>query len=297
MRFLFLMDPPERLNPAGDTTLATIEEAARRGHAGVRAEISALEIIGGELLCGREPVAGFDAVFQRKDPPFDAEYVFSTLLLERVRGKTLLVNDPRGLRDANEKLFIFEFPGLYPETVVTRDARTLREQLDRFGGEMIVKPLDGNGGRGVFHLTPGDRNVHSIFETLLEGRKWVMAQRYLPAVREGDKRILIVAGEPIAALLRVPAPDETRANLHVGGRAEAVALSARDREICAALAPRLERDGLVFVGIDVIGEYLTEINVTSPTGVREIERLGGPKVHAVLLDWVERSAGVPRRSD
>lgn len=281
------MDPPERLNPAGDTTLAIIEEAERRGHECVRADIAALEIRD-DLYCAGRRVADFDAVFQRKDPPFDREYFFSTLLLERVRGRTLFINDPRGLRDANEKLFIFEFPGLFPETIVSRDPKTLREFLDAHGGEGIVKPLDGKGGEGVFHIRPGDRNTNAIFEALLAGRRWIMAQRYLPSVRQGDKRILLVDGEPVGAVLRVPGEDETRANLHVGGRAALAPLSTRDREICRALAPRLRADGLVFVGIDVIGEHLTEINVTSPTGVREIERLEGIRVHAVLLDWVER---------
>jgi glutathione synthase len=296
MRLLFIMDPPERLHPAGDTTLAFIEEAERRGHTCVRVLMSALRLEGGGVLAGDEPLARFDAVLHRKDPPFDNEYYFSTLLLERARGHTLLVNDPRGLRDANEKLYIFHFEDVIAPTVVERHVLRLRRFFEAHG-EIVVKPLDGNGGRGVFHIRHPDRNANALFEMMTgEGRLWVMAQRYLPAAREGDQRILLVDGEVIGAVLRVPREDETRGNLHVGGTAVATTLTDADRRICARIAPRLRADGLYFVGIDVIGGLLTEVNVTSPTGVREVERLTGERPQARFLDWLERAAAErPRR--
>jgi glutathione synthase len=225
----------------------------------------------------------------RKDPPFDQDYYFQTLILEQARGKTVLVNDPRGLREANEKLYIFNFPSLIPPTRVTRSIVRLRDFLEQQGGQMIVKPLDQCGGGGVFHVRADDRNANSILEMVSDNEgTLVMAQAYLPAVRQGDKRILLLDGEPIGAVLRVPREDETRSNLHVGGRAQKSALDARDREICAALAPKLKADGLHFVGLDVIGGMLTEINVTSPTGMQEIDRLDGVKLEAQVIDWLER---------
>jgi len=205
------------------------------------------------------------------------------------------VNDPRGLREANEKLYIFGFPQLIAPTRVTRSIDGLKRALAHFGGQMVVKPLDGCGGSGVFHVQAADRNTPSILETVSAGgTKLVMAQKYLPEARTGDKRILILDGEPIGAVLRVPREDDVRGNLHVGGQARATELDARDHEICRTLAQRLRADGLAFVGIDVIGGYLTEVNVTSPTGIREIDRLTGDRIEARVVDWLERATAYSR---
>jgi glutathione synthase len=295
MRVLVVMDGPARIHPETDTTVVIIDEARRRGHAVDTCQPDALALDGGDVIArvGEEavPLASYAVVLMRKDPPFDLDYYFSTLLLERARGKTLLVNDPRGLREANEKLYIFNFPSLIAPTRVMRTVGELKRALADFGGEMIVKPLDGCGGSGVFHVRTDDRNTNSILETVsCDGCKLVMAQRYLPEAREGDKRILLLDGEPIGAVLRVPRADETRGNLHVGGTATKTTLTPRDLEICATLAPRLRADGLYLVGLDVIGGWLTEVNVTSPTGVQEIDRLEGARLEARIVDWLERRA-------
>src|SRR5262245_30998993 len=298
MRLLVVMDDPACINPRTDTTLVLMEEARRCGHAVDVSLVDALSLDRGEAFTSaaapveeaarerrppcvlgtpeRRALGEYDAVLMRKDPPFDLPFYFATHILERARGKTLLMNDPRGLREANEKLYIFNFPSLIVPTVVTRSIAEMRRFLAAEGGQMIVKPLHAAGGTGVFHVRAQDRNTNVILEvTSDEGRRLVMAQRYIPEVREGDKRILLLDGEPLGAVLRVPRDDETRANLHVGGRAVHTELSARDREICAAVGARLRADGLFFVGIDVIGGWLTEVNVTSPTGIQEIDRLDG----------------------
>jgi glutathione synthase len=239
----------------------------------------------------REPLAAFQAVLMRKDPPFDIDYFTSTLLLDRARAKTLIVNDPPALRSYNEKLAIFEFPSLIAPTFVTRSTARLRELLEQLGGEMIVKPLDGAGGAGVFHVRREDRNTPVILETLTGGeRRPVMAQQYLPAAREGDKRILLLDGEHLGSVLRVPRADENRGNLHVGGAAVRSPLSARERQICDEVGAFCKKVGLYFVGIDVIGGLLTEVNITSPTGVQEANRLeghtGAARLEARFVDWL-----------
>jgi len=310
MRVLVVMDPIERINPEGDTTLVLVEEMHRRGHSVEICGAGDLELERGEAAAVVSSVTGvdrneypcikleggqwrplgeYDALLMRKDPPFDQAYYFYTLILEQARGKTVLINDPRGLREANEKLYIFNFPSLIPPTRVTRSMVRLRDFLEQQGGQMIVKPLDLCGGGGVFHVRAEDRNTASILETVsCNETKLVMAQAYLPKVREGDKRILLLDGEPIGAVLRVPREDETRSNLHVGGRAAQAELDARDKEIVATIAPKLRADGLYFVGIDVIGGMLTEVNVTSPTGIQEIDRLEGVKLEARVIDWLEK---------
>lgn len=311
LQILVVMDPIEGINPEGDTTLVLVEEMHRRGH---RVEICTaddLELERGEAAAVVSLVTGidrtgfpciqlegaqwrklgdYDALWMRKDPPFDQEYYFYTLILEQARGgKTLLINDPRGLREANEKLYIFNFPSLIPPTRVTRSIVRLRDFLEQNGGQMIVKPLDQCGGGGVFHVRSDDRNTNAILESVsCNQTQLVMAQSYIPAVRQGDKRILLLDGDPIGAVLRVPREDETRSNLHAGGRAAKTELDARDREICSTIKPKLLADGLYFVGIDVIGGMLTEVNVTSPTGVQEIDRLEGVKLEARVIDWLER---------
>jgi len=243
------------------------------------------------------PLTWFDAIFMRKDPPFDLPYYFATQVLGLVDPRTTFVlNDPRGLREANEKLYALRFPDLIPESLVSADPAHLKAFMDDLGGEMIVKPLDGCGGAGVFHVHRGDRNLNAILElSTLNGTRLVMAQRYLAAAREGDKRLILLAGEPLGAVLRVPREDEHRGNIHVGARVERARVDACDREICRRMAPRLEADGLYFVGLDVIGGLVTEVNVTSPTGVQEIDRLDGVCLEARVLDFVEaRTATLDR---
>lgn len=316
LRIGFVMDPLPRIAIDKDTTFVFMLEAQSRGHAihfldandldllggvpeGVAYPVEVRRSIGDHFTLGppkRERLDALDVLFLRKDPPFDIGFFFDTHLVSLVdRARTLVVNDPRGLREANEKLYALHFPDLIPESLVASDIRRLKEFLDQLGGEMIIKPLDGCGGAGVFHLRQGDRNLNSILEfATAESRRRVMAQRYIPEVRTGDKRIILVDGEPQGAVLREPSESEHRSNLHVGGQARATELTPRDLEICRAVAPRLKKDGLVFVGLDVIGNYLTEVNVTSPTGVQEINALSGTHIEGVMIDWIERHAPAPR---
>jgi glutathione synthase len=228
-----------------------------------------------------------DVVFQRKDPPVDVEYATATQMLALCR-RALVLNRPEGILAANEKLYTLHFHDLMPETLVAREIPRFVDFLARLGGEMIVKPLHGKGGEGIFHVRHDDRNLFSILEQVTGfGARWAMAQRYLPEIRQGDKRILLVDGEPLGALLRVPAEGETRANLHVGGKAVKAALDEADRRIVERVAPWLRRDGLFFVGLDVIGGRLTEINVTSPTGIQEMNALDGVRHEERILERVE----------
>jgi glutathione synthase len=309
MRHLFVVDPIASFHVATDTTLAFMREAARRGHEVWASEVRELRIDPGSVPVASalrldvretpdwyeprerviEPLGAFDVVWMRKDPPFDLNYFFATHLLELVPPSTLVVNEPRALRDVSEKLFVLRFPELTPETLVSRSIEDLLAFRERLGGEMIVKPLDACGGEGVFHLSPDDRNVRTILELgTAHGTRYQIAQRYLPEIREGDKRVIVVEGEPVGAVLRVPLHYESRANLHVGGSARKAPITDRDREICARIGPELRRQGVVFAGIDVIGGWLTEVNVTSPTGVREIDALDGVVLEAAVMDAVER---------
>jgi glutathione synthase len=234
-------------------------------------------------------LADFDAVLMRKDPPVDVSYLHATWILDHARGKTLLVNDPRGLRELNEHLAVLQFPKLTPPTIVTRSAERLREFQAQQGGAIVVKPVDGYGGLGIFLVRDGDPNTSSILETSTgAGTRWTLAQKYLPEAVAGDKRIILADGEPVGAVLRVPASAEARGNLHVGGKAVKTTIDARDAEIIAAVAPWLRAHGQVFVGLDVIGGMLTEINITSPTGVRHATRLDGVNVAGRVLDCFER---------
>jgi glutathione synthase len=312
LRIGFLMDPLSYISIDKDTTFVFMLEAQQREHEVFFIEPRDLALRGATPLAvihpvsvrrkqgdhftlgekQRERVDWLDVLFLRKDPPFDINFFFDTHVASLVDARrTLVINHPRGLREANEKLYALHFPGVIPESLVASDMRHLKEFLAEMGGEMIVKPLDGCGGAGVFHVHRGDRNLNSILEFATnDGRRRVMAQRYLPEVRVGDKRIILIDGEPQGAVLRVPSDEETRSNLHVGGAAAHSELSPRDLEICAAVGPRLRQDGLVFVGLDVIGDYLTEVNVTSPTGVQEINALSGTRIEAKMIDWVERNA-------
>ena len=307
MRHLFILDPLDALDVSADTSTAFIQEGWRRGHRVDACGVTDLGQRNGdpfvdsvEIVAGmkggawyssshrrRDQLSAYDAVWMRKDPPLDDAYLFATMLMSRATGP-VMVNDPASLRDQNEKLFALEFPDLCPTTLVSRGVEELLAFRDELGGQMIVKPLDGNGGRGVFHVTADDRNARSIVEAgTAGGRRLLLAQRYVPAVRDGDKRIILIDGYPAGAVLRVPADDESRANLHVGARAERVGLTTRDEEICARIGPRLRQLGVIFAGIDVLGDFLTEINITSPTGLREIEQLDGVGLEAEVMDVVE----------
>jgi glutathione synthase len=319
MRFAFVMDPIERILPDKDTTFVFMLESGARGHEvyylGVddmwlqravpharvrRASVMRPAAAGDrhhQLFDERETrLDWFDAVFMRKDPPFDMAFFFATHLLGLIDPqRTLVINDPRGLRDANEKLYALNFPDVIPPSLVTSNMPRLKQFLAELGGEMIVKPLDGAGGAGVFHLHQGDRNLNAILESATDyGRRPIMAQRYLAEIRQGDKRIIVLDGKPLGAVLRVPREDETRGNIHVGGSTVKTPITARDREICARLAPRLRADGLCFVGLDVIGDWLTEVNVTSPTGIQEINALDGVVLEAKVIDFVEQRVAALR---
>jgi glutathione synthase len=311
MRLLYVMDPMTGVSCDKDTTFAFQRAAQSLGHVNLHCEVRDVFVDGGIVGARVRPVEVRDepyapaqhyrfgppedirlqdvaCVFIRKDPPFDAAYMYLTLLLERVRGQTLLMNDPRGLRDANEKLYALHFPEHMPRTLVTTDADRIFAFQQAVGGTAVIKPLDGAGGAGVMLLRTGDKNVRAIVETLtLEGRRLAMVQEYLPAVERGDKRILLLDGEILGAINRVPRADDLRSNIHVGGRVEPCEVTAAERDLVAALAPRLRADGLVFVGLDVIGGKLTEVNVTSPTGIQELSRHRGEDMAARVIKWVE----------
>jgi glutathione synthase len=303
------MDPIASINPAGDSTFAMMLEAQARGHKidyyvpqtlGLRdnvvsAEVAPITVFDkpkGEHFAlgafGRADLSTYDVVLMRQDPPFDMNYITISHILERLHPKTFVVNPPAAVRNAPEKILVTEFPQLMPPTLVTRD-RALIHAFRREHGNIILKPLYGNGGAGVFFLQEGDQNLASLIELFEQSfREPFMVQKYLPDVRKGDKRIIIIDGEPAGAINRVPAEGEARSNMHVGGRPEIIDLTPRDREICATIGPALKERDMIFVGIDVIGDYLTEINVTSPTGIREIKRFGGPDIAVLIWDAIEK---------
>ena len=308
-KFAFVMDPLESVLPDKDTTFVFMLEALARGHQIFFVGLKDLFSRGHQGLArarrcevmramphfrylddgAQYPLEHFDAIFMRKDPPADANYLYATMLLSLAdTRRTFVMNSPVGLREANEKLYALNFPGAIPPTLVTYEIARLKQFMEEQGGEMIVKPLDGHGGEGVFHAHARDRNLNAILETVtrFETRP-IMAQRYIPEVRNGDKRMIVVDGEPLGGTLRVPRADEHRGNIHVGGSCVKAAITPRDREICRMLRPRLQRDGLYFVGLDIIGDYVTEINVTSPTGVQEVDRLDEVNLEAKVIDFVE----------
>jgi glutathione synthase len=302
------MDPIGSIDIAKDTSFVLMLEGQARGHRLLYAELPDLSVDAGRAVARVRPITvrrevgrhfelgephtrvlddEVDVVLQRKDPPVDVDYVTATQILTLCR-RALVLNRPDTVIWANEKLYALQFPDLMPDTRVTRRIPELVDFLAKLGGEMIVKPLGGKGGEGVFHVRHDDRNLFSILETLTAfGSRWTMAQQYLPAIREGDKRILLLDGQPLGALLRVPAAGEVRANLHVGGTPARTGLDEHDRRIIERLRPRLLRDGLFFVGIDVIGGRLTEVNVTSPTGVQEVNALEGVRLEARILEALE----------
>ena len=310
-----IMDPIDKIDVDKDTTFVLMLEAQKRGHELYYMELADLFIRSG-VPAGRfrrvsvaravphyrfgkedtQPLDWFDVVLMRKDPPFDLKFFFVTHLLSLVdKTRCLVVNDPLGLREANEKLFALNFPEVIPPTLVTSDMIRLKRFMGELGGEMIIKPLDGCGGSGVFYLHHKDRNTNALLEAATNnGRTYIMAQRYLPEIRKGDKRIIVLNGEPLGAVLRVPREDEHRGNIHVGGKCVKAEITARDREICRVLAPSLQGLGLYFVGLDVIGDYLTEVNVTSPTGIQEINALDGVQLETRIVDAIEKKASERR---
>jgi len=303
------MDPIDTINPLGDSSFALMLEAQARGHTLSYYTPSSLAQRGNTITARvhrvtvddkekglhftlddwhKTDLANFDVVLLRQDPPFDMNYITTTHMLERVHPKTLVVNHPAEVRNAPEKILVMQFPELMPETLITRDEQEIRAFRAEFG-DIVLKPLFGNGGAGVFRITPNDENLGSLLEMFEANfREPFMVQRYLPDVRQGDKRIILVDGEPVAGLNRVPQEGEARSNMHAGGRPELSDLTAREREICEIIAPELKKRDLIFVGIDVIGGYLTEINVTSPTGIREVKRFGGPDIAPLVWDAIEK---------
>ena len=312
MKVAFQMDPIGSVDIDADSSFRLAEEAQARGHELFFYTPDQLSYREGRIMASAAPLkvqrvrgdhatlgpvtdldlADVDVVWLRQDPPFDMGYITTTHLLDRLKGRTLVVNDPFWVRNAPEKLLVLDFPDLMPPTTIARDLDVLKS-FKAAHGDIILKPLYGNGGAGVFRLGPEDRNLNSLHELFAAiNREPLIAQKFLPAVARGDKRVILVDGDPVGAINRVPAKGETRSNMHVGGRPEKSALTDRDREICAAIGPRLREMGQVFVGIDVIGDHLTEINLTSPTGIQELERFDGINVAAKIWDAVEaRLAG------
>ncbi|WP_412565427.1 glutathione synthase [Thalassobius sp. MITS945101] len=314
MKIAFQMDPIGPIDINADSSFRIALEAQERGHelfyytpdrlsyqeGRVVARgwpLTVQRVEGDHYQLGEEQevdLSTFDVVWLRQDPPFDMFYITTTHLLERIHPQTLVVNDPFWVRNYPEKLLVLDFPDLTPPTTIARDLQTIRNFKDKHG-DIILKPLYGNGGAGVFRLTESDRNLSSLHE-LFTGfsREPLIAQKFLPDVSHGDKRVILVDGEPVGAINRVPQAGETRSNMHVGGRPEKIGLSARDLEICERIGPLLREKGQVFVGIDVIGDYLTEINVTSPTGIQELERFDGTNTAEKIWQAIETRVAAQR---
>lgn len=302
------MDPLETVDIDADSSFAMALEAQGRGHGLYHYLPRQLSYRQGRIVATARPfrlrrergrhvefgaaetidLATMDVVLLRQDPPFNLAYISTTHLLDRIHPTTLVVNDPHSVRNAPEKLFVTQFAELMPPTLITNELEEIKA-FRREHRDIIVKPIYGNGGAGVFHIDEGSQNLISLLELFEQAfREPFMVQRYLPEVRKGDKRIIIVDGEPVGAINRVPSEGEARSNMHVGGRPELSELTEREREICAIIGPKLKELDMIFVGIDVIGDYLTEINVTSPTGIREIKRFGGPDIAPIIWDAIER---------
>ncbi|GJL94432.1 MAG: glutathione synthetase [Hyphococcus sp.] len=308
LKIAIQMDPIEDVDVHADTSFDMALEAYSRGHEVWVYAAGSLQLYQGNVfaraqhatdlqreqgkhvkLSSKEQVdlRSFDVILIRQDPPFDMAYITAAQILERLQPDVLILNDPRAIRDAPEKLFVTEFEDLTPPTLITSDLEAVRAfKIEH--EDVIIKPLYGNGGAGVFRVKPDDGNFNALLEMFAEHfHEPIIAQKFLPSVTKGDKRIILIDGEAVGAINRVPAAGETRSNMHVGGRAEAVEMNERDQEICDRIGPALSERGLIFAGIDVIGDYLTEINVTSPTGVQEVRRFGGADISALLWDWVE----------
>ena len=311
------MDPIESINMEKDTTFAIMLECQARGHAVSCCELKDLFAKGPEgwadsteLRLERKtdyyskgrtetrPLDDFDVVWMRKDPPFNMDYIYATYILDRADGSgTRVINRPSGIRESNEKMYSLNFADFIPPTLVTKNMEKLRGFLSETGGEMVVKPLDGYGGEGIFLARENDPNLNSILESTTDfGRTYVMAQKFIKEVSEGDKRVIILDGEPIGAVLRVAAEGEFRSNFHSGGHPEKTSLARRDLEICEGLREKLKEDGLWLVGIDIVGGYLTEVNTTSPTCVQEINFFSGEKLESLIVDFAENLASTGNRS-
>ncbi len=303
------MDKVESLQIAGDTTFALGLEAQKRGHKlwyytpnllslnhGIVSargqELTFHDQVGAHFETGVNEIKSlqdFDIILMRQDPPFDMAYITATYLLEMLGPKTMVVNNPAEVRNAPEKLLVTLYPDLMPATLISRDTEAIKAFRHKYS-DIIIKPLFGNGGSGVFRIQPNDQNLNSLLEMFFcTNSEPVMVQAYLPAVRDGDKRIILVDGKPVGAVNRIPNEGEVRSNFHVGGTPAKANLTERESEICATIGPELRRRGLLFVGIDVIGDYMTEINVTSPTGIREIERLSNINIASITWDAIERN--------
>jgi glutathione synthase len=318
VKLAFIIDPIARLDPTHDSSVAMMEAAQLLGHEVWITQANGLSIVEGKAWAKLQrvtltpvtlgenrwiavpnwfelkeevfaPIETIDAIFMRTDPPVDTAYLYATYILDYVDpAKTLVLNNPQGIRAANEKIYALQFVGAIPTTIVTQDKAVIRDFLDKHGA-VVLKPLGGKGGEGILFLEPGDRNFNSLVEiSTLQGRLPIMVQTYLPDAKLGDKRILMLNGEPIGAVNRVPTGSDFRGNMAVGGRADAVAITDRDRQICTQVGPKLKQDGLYFVGLDVIGGLMTEVNVTSPTGIREIDRLSNLKLGKQVIQWVEQ---------
>lgn len=317
MKFTFIIDPIAKLNPGHDTSVALMEAAQILGHEIWITEINQLSAIEGKAWANLQkvelkpvrlaekrwvadpdwyqlspstlvPLGEMDVVFMRKDPPVTAAYLYATYILDLIPPQTLVINSPAGLRMANEKMYALQFASAIPETIVTQDKKISRQFLEEKGA-VVIKPLGGKAGEGILFVASGDRNFNSMMEiSTKNGLEPVMVQNYLPAAVEGDKRIILLNGEPIGAVNRIPTLNEFRGNMAVGGSVAKIDITEREREICATIAPKLREDGLYFVGIDVIGGYLTEVNVTSPTGIREIDLLNDTYLGKQVIEWVER---------
>ncbi len=311
LRVAIQMDPIDTIDIGADSTFVLAMEAQARGHALHYYTPDRLRLRDGTLSAplqrlavraeqGRHAELGppqptdlstMDAILLRQDPPFDMAYITTTHFLETIHPATLVVNDPAEVRNAPEKIFVNRYPDLMPPTLIARDPAAVRDFRAEHG-DIVVKPLYGNGGDGVFHIPPGDENLATVLELFArQFREPFVVQRYLPEIRQGDKRIVLVDGEPAGAVLRIPEAGDARANFHAGGQPQKAGLTDREREICARIGPDLRARGLVFVGIDVIGHWLTEINVTSPTGIQEINRLSGTRIEAQIWDAIEARLG------
>lgn len=317
MKLAFIIDPIAKLDPTHDTSVALMEAADSLGHEVWITRAEQLSVIGGKawgflqsvkltpvkLIDGTwkavqdwyhlgetifRPLEEMNAVFMRTDPPVDVPYLYTTFILDYVDpAKTLVLNSPSGLRAANEKMFALQFAEWMTETIVSRDKAVIRQFVETHGAG-VLKPLGGKGGEGILFLEPGDRNFNSLVEVSTgRGNEPLMIQKFLPAAKDGDKRIILLEGKPLGAVNRIPTGSEFRGNMAVGGRSEKVDITDREHEMCAAIAPQLKQQGLYFVGIDVIGGYLTEVNVTSPTGIREIDRLNDVKLAHQVIQWLE----------